>query len=447
MEQSALSVKNLNKHFVLDTNVAINDPLALGKFKTGNVVVCPISLVEELDKLKQGSSAIASSARAFSRNLDKLRELGSLLDGVTLPSGGIVRVSLITQDILDKIPAELCRDKIDNAILATALDLRDRGHHTVLVSNDTNLRLKASSLGLTAESYEADKVECDDLYTGHADVMVSGEQLAEFFSHGIHLEGYSENQCLTLHAESNVNQTGLGIIKSGFVKPLSKEATNGVSKIRPANREQCFALELLLDSSIPLVTISGRSGCGKSLLTLAGGLAKIQEGIYNRMMISKPTISMGGSANDIGFLPGLKSEKLEPWLSPVRDNLDVIAGIDSVRNKSKRSLLDDFIEQGIIEAESLGFLRGRSLQKQILWVDETQNTNMTEIKAILTRMGEGSSCILTGDPEQIDSPYLDSYNNGLSIIIERFRESKLAGHITLQKGVRSPLSEEASRIL
>jgi PhoH-like ATPase len=437
----------LNKHFVLDTNVAINDPLALGKFKTGNVVVCPISLIEELDKLKQGSSTIASSARAFSRNLDKLRELGSLLDGVTLPSGGIVKVSLITQDILDKIPAELCRDKVDNAILATALDLRDKGHHAVVVSNDTNLRLKAGSMGLEAESYEADKVEYSDLYTGHADVMVSGEQLAEFFSHGIYLEGYNENQCLTLHAEHNLNQTGLGIIKGGFVKPLSKEATNGVSKVRPLNREQQFALALLLDDDIPLITINGRSGCGKSLLTLAAGLAKVQEGVYSRMLVSKPTIAMGGSHNEIGYLPGELRSKLDPWLAPIKDNLDIICGIDPARNKSKRSMFDDLEEQGLIQAEALGFIRGRSLQKQFFWIDEASNINPSEAKALLTRIGEGSRIVLTGDPEQIDSPYLNSDNNGLSVIIEKFRESKLAGTITLQKGVRSALSEAASKLL
>jgi PhoH-like ATPase len=436
----------LKKVFVLDTCIYIHDSNCLNSFKSQDVCL-PISTIEELDNHKQGHSSTAASARAFSRNLDKLREHGSLLEGIKLESGGTIRVSMLSQDILDKIPAELCKSAVDNAILATALDLREKGHRAVVVSNDTNLRLKGSSLGLEVESYESGKVESSDLYSGHADVIVSGEQLAEFFSHGIALEGYYENQCLTLYAEHNLNQTGLGIIKNGFVKPLSKEATTGVSKIRPLNREQQFALGLLLDDSIPLITINGRSGCGKSLLTLAAGLAKVQEGVYSRMMISKPTIAMGGSHNEIGWLPGIKNEKLEPWLAPVRDNLDVIAGVDHFRNKSRRSLLDDFQEQGLIEAESLGFLRGRSLQKQWIYIDEVQNINPQESKAILTRIGEGSRCILTGDIEQIDSAYLDQENNGLAAVIQKFRESALAGHITLQKGVRSALSEEASRIL
>lgn len=433
----------MKKVFVLDTCIYIHDSNCLNSFKSQSVYL-PISTIEELDSHKQGHSLTAASARAFSRNLDKLREQGSLFDGITLPSGGTVKVSMMSQDILNKIPAELCRNTVDNAILATALDLRDKGHRAVVVSNDTNLRLKAASLALEAESYESGKVESSDLYTGHADVMVSGEQLAEFFSNGLELSGYYENQCLTLYAESNLNQTGLGIIKNGFVKPLSKEATTGVSKIRPLNREQQFALGLLLDDSIPLVTINGRSGCGKSLLTLAAGLAKVQEGVYNRMMISKPTIAMGGSHNEIGWLPGVKSEKLEPWLSPVRDNLDVIAGVDYLRNKSKRSLLSDLQEQGIIEAESLGFLRGRSLQNQWIYVDETQNISPSEAKALITRIAEGSRLIMCGDIEQIDSPYLDSDNNGLATVIHRFKSSLLAGHITLKKGVRSPLSEAAS---
>jgi PhoH-like ATPase len=439
-------VIKLKKVFVLDTCIYIHDSNCLNSFKSQDVVL-PISTIEELDNHKSGHHSTAASARAFSRNLDKLREQGSLLEGIKLESGGIVRVSMLTQDILNKIPAELCRSTVDNSILATALDLRDKGHHVVVVSNDTNLRLKAGSLGLEAESYESGKVEYSDLYTGHADAIVSGEQLAEFFSHGIHLEGYSENQCLTLYAESNLNQTGLGIIKNGFVRPLSKEATNGVSKIRPANREQCFALALLLDDEIPLITINGRSGCGKSLLTLAAGLAKVQEGTYSRMLVSKPTIAMGGSHNEIGFLPGELRSKLDPWLAPIKDNLDIICGVDPKRNKSKRTMFDDLEEQGVIQAEALAFIRGRSLQKQWFWIDEASNISPSEAKALLTRIGEGSRIVLTGDPEQIDSPYLNSDNNGLSVIIEKFRESKLAGTITLEKGVRSPLSEEASRIL
>jgi len=436
----------LHKYFVLDTNVAIHDPQCLRKFKSQNLIIA-ISVIEELDKHKQGNTAIAASARAFSRNLDKLREQGSLLDGVKLDSGGTVRVSLLTRDILDRIPAELCRDMVDNSILATALDLRDKGYHAILVSNDTNLRLKAGSLGLEAESYESGKVEADNLYDGHADVIVSGAQIAELFSHGLALEGYYENQFLTLYDEHNLNHTALGIVKKGVVHPLSKEATTGVSKIRPQNREQIFSLHLLLDDSIPLVTLSGRSGCGKSLLTLAAGLAKVQEGVYSRLLVSKPTISVGGSKNDLGFLPGELRSKLDPWLSPIKDSLDVICGVNPSRNKSKRSTFDDLEEQGLIQAEALSFLRGRSLQNQIFWLDEGQNISPSESKTLLTRIGEGSKVIITGDLEQIDSPYLDSENNGLAIVIDRFKNSELSGHCTLKKGIRSPLSQAASELL
>lgn len=427
--------------YILDSSVVLSDPRCIYKFNKSDVLV-PLKVIEEIENFKSQSSAIGKNAREFLRALDKLRLIGSLVEGIPTESGGSIRVVFSSKELVDKLPHEFSRDLADNIILAIAFE-----HKGVIVSNDLNLRIKSSSLGLDAESYEAGKVDSSDSYDGHDDVMVSGEQLAEFFSGGLELEGYYENQCLTLYAEHNLNQTGLGIFKDGVVRPLSKDATNGVSKIRPLNREQSFAIALLLDDSVPLVTIDGRAGCGKSILSLAVGLAKIQEGIYNRMMIAKPTIAMGGSHNEIGWLPGSKSEKLEPWLTPVRDNLDIIAGIDNVRNKSKRSLLDDFQEQGIIEAESLGFLRGRSLQKQWIYIDECQNISKAECKTLLTRIAEGSKLIMCGDRDQIDSPYLDAQSNGLATIIHKFRESKLASHITLKKGVRSPLSEEASRLL
>lgn len=429
------------KKYILDSSVVLSDPNCIYNFNRSDVLI-PLVVIEEIENFKNKSDLLGKNARTFCRMLDELRSRGSLAQGIPTEKGGSIRVAFSSEELVNKLPHEFNRSMADNCILAITLEFNG-----VIVTNDVNLRVKADSLGLNAEGYEAGRVESSDLYDGHAEVVISGEQMAELFSGGFELDGYYENQFLTLYTESNLNHTALGIVKSGVVHPLSKDATVGVSKIHPQNREQICALHLLLDDSIPLVTLSGRSGCGKSLLTLAAGLAKVQEGVYNRMLVSKPTVSMGGSKNDLGWLPGELRSKLDPWLGPIKDSLEIICGVDSTRNKSKRTMFDDLEDQGLIQAEGLSFLRGRSLQKQFFWIDEASNISIAEAKAIITRIGNGSKLIFSGDPEQIDSAYLDSENNGLSIVIDRFKSSPLAGHITLQKGVRSALSEEASRIL
>lgn len=427
--------------YVLDTNVLLHNPRCIFSFDE-NTVLIPLASLDELDRFKTKSDELGRNARAVARLLDELRTQGSLLDGVNTPSGGKLFVATCDEETLANIPIDLSGDVVDNIILAVAISRK-----ATLVTQDINLRIKAAALGIEAQDYRAGKVVAEESYEGHAEVVVSGEQISQLFSGGFELDGYYENQFLTLYCESNLNHTALGIVKSGVVHPLSKEATAGVSRIHPQNREQVCSLHLLLDDSIPLVTLSGRSGCGKSLLTLAAGLAKVQEGVYSRLLVSKPTVSVGGSKNDLGFLPGEVRSKLDPWLSPIKDSLDIICGVDSSRNKSKRSMFDDLEEQGLIQAEALSFLRGRSLQKQIFWLDECQNISPSEAKTLLTRIGNGSKVILTGDLEQIDSPYLDSENNGLAIVIDRFKESRLAGHCTLKKGIRSELSQAASELL
>jgi PhoH-like ATPase len=436
------------KYYVLDTNVLLHDSLSIYKFDDNVVVLC-ISVLEELDSFKTGDGVLNRNARQVSRELDKLRQQGDLIQGVSLPNGGKLIISVISQEIISKIPAELSRDKVDNCLLATAkylTELREKSdEQVVLVTKDINLRVKAGGLRVKTEDYRSEKIDHTHLYDGHSETVMTADQMSQLFDRGIVTnDPYFPNECITVRDVANPSHTVLAIYKQGVIRALPK--LDQISRITPKNREQTFALHLLLDDSVPLVTISGAAGTGKSLMALAVGLSKVQSGVYTRMLVSKPTMPMGGSKNDLGFLPGSLSEKLTPWLAPIKDNLDVICNYKHDK-KTKRSAYDDLEEQGLIQAESLAHIRGRSLPKQYIWVDEAQNMSPSEVKTVLTRIGEGSKCILSGDPTQIDSSYLDSGSNGLSLVVERFKESDLSAHITLSKTERSPLSELAARLL
>ncbi|MGG6292821.1 PhoH family protein [Leptolyngbya sp. AN02str] len=441
----------MKKVVVLDTNVLLHDPSAILRFEENDVVL-PITVIEELDRFKRQPDMTGRNAREVSRLLDSLRQEEHLIKGVTINNGGSLRVALCSRETLFSLPPELEGDRGDNAILAVAMELKHKCQCPVaLVSKDTNLRIKADALGLNAQDYETDKVDVEGLYVGSTELMVDPAQLDQLFKGGgiASDRDFYPNQAITLINSTNPDHTALGIVdgETRKIVPLAKLPHSGVSHIQPHNREQKFALEMLLRDSISLVTLVGKAGTGKTLLAIAAGLQKVlEEGTYSRLLISRPIVPMG---RDLGFLPGDVNEKLSPWMQPLYDNFDLIFSLQEGFGKHTRWWrgYEELMEQGLLQIEPLTYIRGRTIPKQFLIVDEAQNLTPHEVKTILTRAGEGTKIILTGDVEQIDNPYIDAASNGLTYVVERFKHDPLAAHITLLKGERSKLAERAAALL
>ncbi|MEM8502619.1 MAG: PhoH family protein [Cyanobacteria bacterium P01_D01_bin.1] len=446
----------MKKIYVLDTNVLLHDPNAMLRFED-NEVLLPMTVIEELDRFKKRPEETGRNARQTSRMLDALRQKGSITAGITLQNGGKLRVELCDRETLKGLPVELTGEGGDNAILAVALEAKHRCDcPVVMVSKDTNMRIKADTLGLTAEDYETDKIDVDDLYTGIGEVLMSAEQMSALFQSGEtelgnpeKLEGkFFPNQALTLIDVNNPSHTALAIMRAdGHLTPLPKLPYNGISRIQARNREQRFAFSLLLDDSVPLVTLVGKAGTGKTLLAIAAGLQKVtEEKRYTRLLISRPVVPMG---KDIGYLPGDMTEKLTPWMQPLYDNFDLIFNTQDSTDKPAhwRRGHEDLLDMGLLQIEALTYIRGRTIPKQFFVIDEAQNLTPHEVKTILTRAGEGTKIVLTGDTAQIDNPYVDAASNGLTYVIERFRNDPLAGHVTLYQGERSDLAARAANLL
>jgi len=438
----------MRKTFVLDTNVLLHDPQALFRFEDNDLII-PMTVIEEIDRFKKDLSETGRNARQFSRIMDDLRTRAKLIEGVELETGGHLRVDLYTEEQLKGLPPELRLDRGDNRILAVALDVQSRSEYPViLVTKDTNLRIKADALGLTAQDYESDKVSLEELYSGTAQVMLSREEVDRFYSQGFLPidEEFLPNQCLTLMDAANPSHTALARYNRALrqAEALLRAPKDGLWGIHPRNREQQFAIDLLLNEDIQLVTLVGKAGTGKTLLAIAAGLSKsADEGQYSRLLVSRPVFPLG---RDLGFLPGDLEEKLSPWMQPIFDNVELLLGAVEEGSKRKRGY-KELVDLGLLEIEALTYIRGRSIPKQYMIVDESQNLTPHEIKTIITRAGEGTKIILTGDPEQIDNPYIDSASNGLTYVVEKFKNEEIAGHVTLTKGERSCLAELAANLL
>lgn len=438
----------MKKTYVLDTNVLLHDAQALFRFEDNDVVI-PMTVIEEIDRFKKDLNETGRNARQISRSLDGLRDQARLMEGVTLEGGGLLKVVLCTDAALSRLPLELRGEQADNRILAVAADLmKSCDCPVIFVTKDTNLRIKADVIGLTAEDYETGKVSIDELYSGVAEVMVDKEIVDRFYGQGYVEVGedYRANECITLIDAANLSHTGIGRFHapSGRIVALSRAPKEGIWGILPRNREQQFALDLLLNNEIQVVTLVGKAGTGKTLLAIAAGLLKVSdEGAYSRLLVSRPVFPLG---RDLGFLPGDVEEKLAPWMQPIFDNIELLLGNVEERGKRKRGY-KELIDMGILEIEPLTYIRGRSIPKQYMIVDEAQNLTPHEIKTIITRAGEGTKIVLTGDPYQIDNPYVDSSSNGLSYAVEKFKDQVIAGHMTLTKGERSPLAEMAANLL
>jgi PhoH-like ATPase len=438
----------MKKNYVLDTNVLLHDPTAVFKFEDNNVII-PIYAIEEIDKFKRESTERGRNARHIARVLDDLRpKKGTLSSPVPMKGGGTLRVALSTQRHDLRVGLEVA--SLDHMILQTAIEIRDHDldHPTVFVTMDTNLRIRADALGVASQTYENPRVHDVDLEHSVLEVTVKGSEIDRFFQEGSlpyeHEQLYA-NAGVLLRNEAKDNHTALARYDAARGELVAlRVPREGVMGVRPRNKEQQVALDILLDDSVRLVSLLGKAGTGKTLLALAAGLQRTTaDRTYARLLVSRPIMPLG---RDLGFLPGDINEKLNPWMQPIFDNLEFIFGGGKGDPRDSRSYMA-LIESGVIQVEPLTYIRGRSLPRQFLIVDEAQNLTPHEVKTIITRSGEGTKVILTGDPHQIDHPYVDHASNGLSVVAQRFKNEKIAGHVALSKGERSPLAELAANLL
>lgn len=441
------------KIYLLDTSVLLHRPEAIFSFGENQVVI-PVVVLDELDNFKRGSMEINRNARHVISLFDELRGRGPIFEGVDLERGGQLKVETeLGRDTKGLLPKGF-ENSADNCILATALGIKkgSGNRKVVLVTKDINMRVKAEALGLLAEDYKADQlVDPDELYTGHAEVVVPQEMIDQMYKEKVvNVNGsiskdqtFYPNQFLMLVSADSPSITALTRYDGDNLE-LLRDPRHDIWGIRPLNREQRYAVELLLDDSVPLVTLAGKAGTGKTILAIAAGLQKVvNDKLYRRLSIYRPVVPMG---RDIGYLPGTEQEKLTPWMQPIFDNLEFLLNEGDRKNRGT-SKLDYLIDSNVLDIKALTYIRGRSLPHQFIIVDESQNLTPHEVKTIVTRAGHGTKLVLTGDPYQIDSPYLDSTSNGLTHVVERFRGQKMAAHVTLQKGERSPLAELASMIM
>jgi PhoH-like ATPase len=443
----------MKKIYVLDTNVLLQDPNALFSFEDNEVVI-PAVVLEEIDSKKRNADELGRNARQVSRLLDGLRTKGNLSDGVLLESGGNIKVEL-NHKSFSKVQEAFAEITNDNRILAVALNYHLEEQETlqprpvIIVSKDTLVRIKADVLGLTAQDYLTDRiVSQSEMYSGCLTLQVHPSVIDEFYSYRfLSVSSLHLSYALNPH-EFVILKDELGTSKSALLKVNAEGtkleplfvSTDPIWGIAARNAQQRMALELLLCDDIPLVTLTGKAGTGKTLLTLAAGLMKIEdEHKYKKLLIARPVVPMG---KDIGYLPGEKEEKLRPWMQPIYDNLEFL--FDTKKSGDIERILAGL---GSIQVEALTYIRGRSIPGQFIIIDEAQNLSKHEIKTIVSRVGEGSKIVLLGDPEQIDHPYLDASSNGLTYVVEKFKQESVSGHITLERGERSHLAQLAADLL
>ena len=453
LERSSTQDAAVGRTYVVDTNVLLYDPRAIFSFEEHEIVI-PMTVIEEVDRFKKDVNETGRNARAISRYLDKLRERGSLRQGVKLDQGGSLRVDYATHG--PDLPITWGPETNDNRILRSVLRLqRDEAgrRKVVLITRDTNMRLKCDALGVRAEDYQNAHISVDEQYLGVRELQVEPWFVDDLYQNGkvsaLDLSNIFPNQFLVLQSNDDQKKSAMARVSADkkWLRPVGRHR-EGVWGIFPRNKEQLFALDLLLDDSVTLVTLNGVAGTGKTLLALACGLSKVgDEQKFRKVLVSRPIFPLG---RDIGFLPGDIEQKLNPWMKPIFDNLELLLSTRTStggRTQNREPNYQYLLDQKILEVEPLTYIRGRSLPGQFLIVDEAQNLTPHEVKTVLTRAGEGTKVILTGDPYQIDNPYVDALSNGLTYVVEHFKDEPLAGHITLRKGERSELAETAARIL
>tara|TARA_R100000234_G_scaffold99961_1_gene68716 strand:+ start:523 stop:1833 length:1311 start_codon:yes stop_codon:yes gene_type:complete len=436
----------MKKTYVLDTNVFLTNANSVFEFKNNDIVV-PLKVLDEIDKHKKRQDGVGLNARKIIRILDNLRSKGNLHRGVRMGRGmGILSVR--GYDVED-LPQGCDLESADNEIITTAITehKKNKKRKVIVVTRDINMRVKCDSLGVPTEDYVPNRVVEDEskLYSGFVKHLVDDQLIDQFYEgEEITLEKedgkFSSNEFVMLVSNSNDKKTALArfINYSSPLKKIRDYKGKGPWGLNPRNKEQMFAFDLLMDENVPIITLIGKAGCGKTLLAIAAGLEQVLEkDIYKKLVVSRPVQPLG---KDIGYLPGTMEEKMRPWLMPIQDNLDFLMN-------GKKSNMDMFFENGTIQVEALTYIRGRSISNAFIIIDEAQNLTMHELKTIITRVGENTKIILTGDIEQIDSVYLDATSNGLSYAVEKFKPHEISGHVTLVKGERSKVATLASKVL
>ena len=435
--------------YVLDTNVYLTDSHCFKKFGRNDIIL-PLKVLEEIDKHKKRQDGVGANARHTIRLLDELRAKGNLHKGIRIDKGlGIIRA--VYSDV-STLPPEMDKRDPDNIIIAAALAEKKENPNkkVIIVSLDINLRVRCDALGIDCEGYDENQVvkREENIYTGFTKHLVDDQTIDQFYQgEKLFIDKEEKkllpNEFVMLVSSSNDKKTALSRFIS-YNKPLARvdEYKHGIWDVKPRNKEQAFALNLLMDPNVPIVSLVGAAGCGKTLLAIAAGMEQtLDEGqyepIYKKLVVSRPVMPMG---RDIGFLPGTLEEKMAPWLAPIQDNLKFLMGDDRVA-------LEMYSERGLIEIEALTYIRGRSISNAFIIIDEAQNLTIHELKTIITRVGEGTKIVLTGDVEQIDNVYIDARSSGLTYALEKFKPYELAGHISLQKGERSKVATLASKVL
>ncbi|HED53521.1 MAG TPA: PhoH family protein [Phycisphaerales bacterium] len=474
------------KYFVLDTNVLLHNPNALFVFEDNNVVI-PYPVIEELDTMKRREDDIGRSARQCIRHLDRLRSIGKLTEGVHWgelpttqefnPSAFLAngKAGTIQVDVTDPArPAAISKDMPDNHIIAVAYALKLAGEPAVFVSKDLSARIKSDALGIKTEDFENQKVDAEKLYSGYLDLTIPGKLIDDLY-HDKQLDmeklepylttempdgstttkSILTNQFAVLHDQDDENHTGLARRLAGrLAETESLIPVTGPRKpifgILARNVQQTMALDLLLDDEIRLVTLLGSAGTGKTLLALAAGMSKVfKDERYDKLLVARPIMPMG---RDIGYLPGDKDEKLTAWMQPIFDNLSYLLSTrgshhDQADSHSTEQRIEQLTAGGQLVLEPLTYIRGRSIPHQFMIVDEAQNLTPHEIKTIISRVGEDTKIVLTGDIGQIDNPYLDRASNGLSYAVEKMKSIGIVGHVTLARSERSELASMAAKLL
>ena len=441
---------SMKKTYVFDTSAILADYKCIYEYKKNDIVI-PFKVLEEIDAQKKRQDGVGFNARMIIRELDLLRAKGNIHRGVRIDKGkGLLSIRGYDKNLL---PDEYKLSSADNEIIGTAITERKKNfsRQVIMVTKDIHMRVKCDTLELPCEDYDKDKIyNSDESYTGCVEHQVD-EKLIDYFYEGqkVYLDEKEvklyPNQFILFKSKQNNKKSALGKFVN-YSEPIKKISQNkrGIWGVKPKNKEQIFASSILMDPSVPIVSLIGPAGSGKTLLAIAAGLEQtIGEGLYKKLVVSRPVQPVG---KDIGFLPGTVEEKMNPWLAPIRDNLEFLMS-HAVSKRDSYEDLDSYIQSGIIEIEALTYIRGRSIANAYIIIDESQNLTAHELKTIITRVGENTKIVLTGDIEQIDNLYVDRQSNGLSYAIEKFKEHSLAAHIILRKGERSAVATLASKIL
>lgn len=434
------------KRYILDASILLYDPECIYSYPDSHVII-PISVIEEIDHFKKDFTETGRNARIVSQMLDKIRVQGILTEGIELSNKSILSVFIVEDEAI-KMPAFVNLNKSSNRVLAATMLIHDKyPQATCLITNDINLRVRVSALGINVMAYEEKLPNLEKIYEGLASKTLDSIEFTKLVSEeGLKVDKnlFYANQAVWIKEKESGQKLICRYNKDEKRIVPIQLFPEGIWGIKARNAEQEIALDLLMDPSVHVVILAGKAGTGKTLLALAVALEMmLSANVYQKILVSRPILPMG---RDMGYLPGDIDQKMEPWMQPIFDNLEFLASNkQSPGNKSGgyQRLLD----MGMVELEPLTYIRGRSIPNRYMIVDEAQNLTPHELKTIVTRAGIGTKLVLTGDPYQIDNPYVDAGSNGLTHVIEKFQNYELAGHVYLIHGVRSKLAELASNIL